>query len=376
MAKKTAKCKRIKRAICVKKIQLRCQQHSSILFRKLYKQVGSSNRVTGYIFAFRGTRLILSLARESKWKSILCGGTQPGQILRIARPRQGFLYVQMYIWAGSFSFSRVRDWRGVGVNALRMHPCMRRHLVQPPPCSPQSVVRSPSSLFSHPPSWFPALWSLVRGCGAGIQFMCEIWRRTPFTLRYLAFLRSFLCLQLSLPVSFAAVCGQPATCGTKLKAFACSTSNLNESCGTLIHCSCTGHNLRGVGDAPSSNAHLLSEAQRLHHWWEKSIDAIAEDIIIYLKISIFHPSNGMLFFYFPRIEHTTDIAGQNNDMATIGDLSMISPPTSSISNDQDPFGQLPPLPPPLRSTQVLQPLSVFPGARHLFWNFSRYFTIF
>ncbi|EDW49982.1 GM14369 [Drosophila sechellia] len=53
-------------------------------------------------------------------------------------------------------------------------------------------------------------------------------------------------------------------------------------------------------------------------------------------------------------------AGQNNDMATIGDLSMISPPTSSISNDQDPFGQLPPLPPPLRSTQVLQPLSVFP----------------
>ncbi|KAI8039264.1 hypothetical protein M5D96_007987 [Drosophila gunungcola] len=47
-------------------------------------------------------------------------------------------------------------------------------------------------------------------------------------------------------------------------------------------------------------------------------------------------------------------------MATIGDISMISPPTSSISNDQDPFGQLPPLPPPLRSTQVLQPLSVFP----------------
>ncbi|SPP84932.1 blast:Glucose transporter type 1 [Drosophila guanche] len=53
---------------------------------------------------------------------------------------------------------------------------------------------------------------------------------------------------------------------------------------------------------------------------------------------------------------------QINDMATIGDISsmIISPPTSSISNDQDPFGQLPPLPPPLRSTQVLQPLSVFP----------------
>ncbi|KAH8398740.1 hypothetical protein KR222_002529 [Zaprionus bogoriensis] len=47
-------------------------------------------------------------------------------------------------------------------------------------------------------------------------------------------------------------------------------------------------------------------------------------------------------------------------MATNGDISMISPPTSSISNEQDPFGQLPPLPPPLRSTQVLQPLSVFP----------------
>ncbi|EDV97447.1 GH16875 [Drosophila grimshawi] len=53
-------------------------------------------------------------------------------------------------------------------------------------------------------------------------------------------------------------------------------------------------------------------------------------------------------------------AGHSNEMATNGDISMISPPTSSISNDQDPFGQLPPLPPPLRSTQVLQPLSVFP----------------
>ncbi|TDG48505.1 hypothetical protein AWZ03_005049 [Drosophila navojoa] len=53
-------------------------------------------------------------------------------------------------------------------------------------------------------------------------------------------------------------------------------------------------------------------------------------------------------------------AGHSNEMATCGDISMISPPTSSISNDQDPFGQLPPLPPPLRSTQVLQPLSVFP----------------
>ncbi|XP_054084370.1 uncharacterized protein LOC128921296 isoform X2 [Zeugodacus cucurbitae] len=47
-------------------------------------------------------------------------------------------------------------------------------------------------------------------------------------------------------------------------------------------------------------------------------------------------------------------------MATSGDISMISPPSSSISNGQDPFGQLPPLPPPLRSTQVLQPLTVFP----------------
>lgn len=104
MAKKTAKCKRIKRAICVKKIQLRCQQHSSILFRKLYKQVGSSNRVTGYIFAFRGTRLILSLARESKWKSILCEGTQPDQILRIARPRQGFYVYRSIYGRGPFPF--------------------------------------------------------------------------------------------------------------------------------------------------------------------------------------------------------------------------------------------------------------------------------
>ncbi|XP_034480704.1 uncharacterized protein LOC117786513 isoform X2 [Drosophila innubila] len=64
-------------------------------------------------------------------------------------------------------------------------------------------------------------------------------------------------------------------------------------------------------------------------------------------------------------------AGYSNEMATNGDISMISPPTSSISNDQDPFGQLPPLPPPLRSTQVLQPLSVFPGAKRTkFLNFS------
>ncbi|XP_058465100.1 glucose transporter type 1 isoform X4 [Malaya genurostris] len=44
-------------------------------------------------------------------------------------------------------------------------------------------------------------------------------------------------------------------------------------------------------------------------------------------------------------------------MAAYGDPSMISP-SSSISNGPEP--QLPPLPPPLRSTQVLQPLSVFP----------------
>ncbi|XP_055620799.1 glucose transporter type 1 isoform X7 [Toxorhynchites rutilus septentrionalis] len=44
-------------------------------------------------------------------------------------------------------------------------------------------------------------------------------------------------------------------------------------------------------------------------------------------------------------------------MAANGDPSMISPP-SSISNGPEP--QLPPLPPPLRSTQVLQPLSVYP----------------
>ncbi|EAT44949.1 AAEL003707-PA, partial [Aedes aegypti] len=50
-------------------------------------------------------------------------------------------------------------------------------------------------------------------------------------------------------------------------------------------------------------------------------------------------------------------AGRLHVMAANGDPSMISPP-SSISNGPEP--QLPPLPPPLRSTQVLQPLSVFP----------------
>lgn len=46
-------------------------------------------------------------------------------------------------------------------------------------------------------------------------------------------------------------------------------------------------------------------------------------------------------------------------MAVNGSTSMISPP-SSVSNGQEP-SQLPPYPPPLRSGQVLQPLSVFTG---------------
>lgn len=46
-------------------------------------------------------------------------------------------------------------------------------------------------------------------------------------------------------------------------------------------------------------------------------------------------------------------------MAVSGKTSMISPP-SSVSNGPEP-SQLPPYPPPLRSGQVLQPLSVFTG---------------
>uniref|UniRef100_T1GE09 Uncharacterized protein n=1 Tax=Megaselia scalaris TaxID=36166 RepID=T1GE09_MEGSC len=46
-------------------------------------------------------------------------------------------------------------------------------------------------------------------------------------------------------------------------------------------------------------------------------------------------------------------------MAAFGGNSMISPPSSN-SNGDEPFGQLPPLPPPLRSTEILQPLTVFP----------------
>jgi hypothetical protein len=46
-------------------------------------------------------------------------------------------------------------------------------------------------------------------------------------------------------------------------------------------------------------------------------------------------------------------------MAANGNLSMISPP-SSTSNGLEP--QLPPLLPPLRSTQILQPFTVYhPG---------------
>ncbi|XP_055373540.1 glucose transporter type 1 isoform X9 [Condylostylus longicornis] len=47
-------------------------------------------------------------------------------------------------------------------------------------------------------------------------------------------------------------------------------------------------------------------------------------------------------------------------MAANAKASMISPPSSSLSNGQDPSEQLPPLPPPLRSTQALQPLTIFP----------------
>lgn len=55
------------------------------------------------------------------------------------------------------------------------------------------------------------------------------------------------------------------------------------------------------------------------------------------------------------------LAGRSRVMAANGEASMISP-QSSISNGQEPTEQIPPLPPPLRSTQILQPLSVFPGA--------------
>lgn len=56
-----------------------------------------------------------------------------------------------------------------------------------------------------------------------------------------------------------------------------------------------------------------------------------------------------------------NLACRSRVMAAYGIPPMISPP-SSISNGPEP-PQLPPYPPPLRSTQVLQPLSVFPGWR-------------
>lgn len=54
-----------------------------------------------------------------------------------------------------FSVSLVRDCRGVGVNALRMHPCMRRHLVQLPLDIPPPSVeswRAPLLLLLPPPA--------------------------------------------------------------------------------------------------------------------------------------------------------------------------------------------------------------------------------
>lgn len=63
-------------------------------------------------------------------------------------------------------------------------------------------------------------------------------------------------------------------------------------------------------------------------------------------------------------------------MAANGNPSMISSP-SSISNGPEP-SQLPPYPPPLRSDQVLQPLSVFPGIENIEINinFPRFIFIF
>lgn len=63
-------------------------------------------------------------------------------------------------------------------------------------------------------------------------------------------------------------------------------------------------------------------------------------------------------------------------MAAIGIASMISPP-SSVSNGTEP-SQLPPYPPPIRTGQALQPLSVFTGTNSAFCCEKKviYFSVF
>lgn len=77
--------------------------------------------------------------------------------------------------------------------------------------------------------------------------------------------------------------------------------------------------------------------------------------------------NSLLFSRYAIQKQNT--ACHSRSMAAIGIASMISPP-SSISNGTEP-SQLPPYPPPIRTGQALQPLSVFTGtnrACHCKWN--------
>lgn len=128
-----------------------------------------------------------------------------------------------------FSVSLVRDCRGVGVNALRMHPCMRRHLVQ-----------LPLELF---PSWHPPLAKTFNRTRIRSWHTIYVRNMAPHTFYFTlpGFSLSLplpppCAIRISLPFSLSVVCGQPATCGTKLKAFACSTSSPGPT-RTVIKCS-------------------------------------------------------------------------------------------------------------------------------------------
>jgi hypothetical protein len=73
--------------------------------------------------------------------------------------------------------------------------------------------------------------------------------------------------------------------------------------------------------------------------------------------------NKNIFPRFPSATEKNGVIKASKSFTATNEPPMTSP-SSSNSNGQEP--QLPPLLPPLRSTQhILQPLSVFPGAKKL-----------
>lgn len=87
-------------------------------------------------------------------------------------------------------------------------------------------------------------------------------------------------------------------------------------------------------------------------------------IVLHPIVTVPNAYNSATTIIFPDATAAADAraASRSHVMAAHDEYSMISPP-SSFSNCPEQPSKLPPYPPPLRTGQVLQPLSVFPGAR-------------